>query len=510
MKKAKKSKQIRVRFAPSPTGYLHIGGLRTALYNYLFAKKNKGKFILRIEDTDQARSVERGIEKIIEILEKVGLQYDEGPILKKGKIAEIGKLGPYIQSKRLKIYKKYVDELIEKGEAYYCFCTSEELKKMRAEQINRKEPTKYDGRCRNLRKEEVEKKLKEKIPYVIRLSVPKQGETDFIDIIRGHVSFENKLIDDQVLLKSDGFPTYHLANVVDDHLMGITHVIRGEEWLSSTPKHILLYKAFGWNIPAFAHQPLLLNPDKSKLSKRQGDVAVEDYLKKGYLVEALFNFIALLGWNPTADREVFEMDELIKEFELGNINKAGAVFNTEKLDWLNGYYIRALSLKKFTEFCVPYLEESKLIKKSGKKFEIINTKEKVGFDWLEKALNLEQKRVKTLSEIPFLTEFFFKKALKYDSNLLVWKKTGKSAAKNNLKKLSDFLNEVNKKDFEENKLEQKIKQFIVKENLGVGDALWPMRVALTGREKSPGPFEVACVLGKEKTLKRIGSAIKRL
>ncbi|NQU83954.1 MAG: glutamate--tRNA ligase [Parcubacteria group bacterium] len=493
-----KKKQIRVRFAPSPTGFLHIGGLRTALYNYLFTQKHKGKFVLRIEDTDQARSIKGGVEAIIQTLNNAGLDYDEGPILKGKKILEQGKYGPYIQSKRLKTYKKYADELVEKDEAYYCFCSADRLKRMREQQMKKKQPTMYDGKCKNLRDEEIQKRLKDKKAYVIRLNIPEKGRTDFVDIIRGHVSFDNSLIDDQVLMKSDGFPTYHLANVVDDHLMKITHVIRGEEWLSSTPKHILLYKALGWDAPAFAHQPLLLNPDKSKLSKRQGDVAVEDYLKKGYLPEAIFNFIALLGWNPTSNREVFELSELIREFELGDINKAGAVFNVEKLDWLNGHYLRKKSLKDFTELCIPYLKSSGLIKG------------RLNRNWLQKVLGLEQNRIKVLSEISYLTEFFFQTSLRYDAKMLVWKTSNPEETKKRLKKLLDFFTKLPEKDFTEKKLEKKIKVIIEEENLGMGDTLWPLRVALTGREKSPGPFEVSAVLGKKKVAERIKSAIRKL
>ncbi|MEA3272913.1 MAG: glutamate--tRNA ligase, partial [Patescibacteria group bacterium] len=301
-----------------------------------------------------------------------------------------------------------------------------------------------------------------------------------------------------VLMKSDGFPTYHLANVVDDHLMKISHVIRGEEWLSSTPKHIILYDAFGWDAPVFAHQPLLLNADKSKLSKRQGDVAVEDYLDNGYLPEALFNFLSIIGWNPTSNREVFSLKELIREFELGDVNKGGSIFNLEKLDWLNGYYIRQKSLDEFTELCIPYLKSAGLLKGRINKI------------WLKKVLSLEKNRVKILSDIPHLTEFFFKKSLRYEAKMLVWKKSNKGETKERLKKLVDLLSKIAEKDFTEKKLENKIKNLIDKENLGMGDTLWPMRVALTGREKSPGPFEIATVLGKKKVVERIKTAIKKL
>ena len=307
--------EIRVRFAPSPTGFLHVGGLRTALYDYLYARKTAGKFILRIEDTDRTRFIEGAAEKLIQTLKDVGLEFDEGP-------EKDGVVGPYYQSLRTEIYKKYIDELIEKDAAYYCFCSSDDLDKMREEQRAKGIDPKYDGRCRKLSKEERAKRLDEGKPFVVRLKVPQEGEITFYDIVREKVTFPWKMVDDQILIKSDGFPTYHLANVVDDHLMGITHVIRGEEWLSSVPKHLLLYEQFGWKPPKMAHLPLLLNPDKSKLSKRQGDVAVEDYLEKGYLPEALLNFIALLGWHPKGDRELFTLEELEKEFSMKRITKA--------------------------------------------------------------------------------------------------------------------------------------------------------------------------------------------
>ena len=329
---------VRVRFAPSPTGYLHVGGLRTALYNYLFAKKHGGVFILRIEDTDRNRFVDGALESLIRSLENLGLHHDEGPYLDGDTIVERGDHGPYIQSKRLDMYRHYADELLANGHAYHCFCTSERLEKLRADQTALKQAPRYDKQCLSLSKDEVKRRIEAGEPYVIRLDVAfERGEIVFHDLVRGQVKIHAKDIDDQVLMKSDGFPTYHLANVVDDHLMEISHVIRGEEWLPSTPKHILLYEAFGWEQPEFAHLPLLLNPDKSKLSKRQGDVAVEDYLRKGYLKEALINFVALLGWNPGqgSTQEVFSLEELTFAFDINHVHKAGAVFDLRKLDWLD-------------------------------------------------------------------------------------------------------------------------------------------------------------------------------
>jgi len=325
----------RVRFAPSPTGYLHIGGLRTALYNYLFAKNQNGKIILRIEDTDRKRFVEGAVENLLKTLDWAGIDFDEGPEFS-------GENGPYFQSQRLDIYKKYAEELISKDLAYYCFCTPDRLKTLREKQQAQKLPqAKYDKLCLNLSKQEIDDNLNSNVAKVVRLNVNPDQKIIFDDVIRGRVEFDSNNIDDQVLIKSDGFPTYHLANVVDDHLMGITHVIRGEEWLSSTPKHVLLYDYLGWEKPVFAHLPLLLNPDKSKLSKRQGDVAVEDYRDKGYLKEALINFVALLGWNPGDEQEFFTMEELINKFTLERVHKAGAVFNVEKLNWLNAEHLRS-------------------------------------------------------------------------------------------------------------------------------------------------------------------------
>ena len=343
--------EVRVRFAPSPTGYLHVGGLRTALYNFLFARHNNGKMVLRIEDTDRTRYVEGAVENLIRTLKWTGITYDEGPDIG-------GPYGPYVQSERLELYREHAQKLIEMGHAYYCFCTPERLEKMRAEQIARKEPPRYDGTCRRLSPEEVAEKLQSGIPHVVRLKMPQEGETTFQDIIRGEVTFQNALIDDQILLKSDGYPTYHLANVVDDHYMKITHVIRGEEWLPSVPKHIQIYRAFGWDVPQMAHLPLLLNPDRTKLSKRQGDVAVEDYIAKGYLPEALINFVALLGWNPGTEEEFFTLEELIEKFTLERVNKAGAVFDIQKLNWMNGVYIRKLPEDRLIEFLTPFLEKA--------------------------------------------------------------------------------------------------------------------------------------------------------
>lgn len=345
--------QVRVRFAPSPTGYLHVGGLRTALFNYLFARKQGGQFILRIEDTDQKRSIPGALENLIGTLTRTGLRHDEGPDVG-------GDYGPYIQSERIEIYREYTQKLLDSGKAYHCFCDEDRLTALREEQRRRKRPPMYDGRCRDLPPDEVADNLARGIPFVIRLRYPHEGKTVFDDVVRDRVAIDNSQVDDQILMKSDGFPTYHFASVVDDHLMQITHVIRGEEWLSSVPKHIFLYEAFGWEPPVWVHLPLLLNSDRSKLSKRQGDVSVESYLEKGYLTEALLNFIALLGWHSADDREIYTLGELEEVFSLERINKAGAVFDLEKLNWMGGSYIRHLDVAYVADQSRRFFEEARI------------------------------------------------------------------------------------------------------------------------------------------------------
>ncbi|HQC58473.1 MAG TPA: glutamate--tRNA ligase [Candidatus Syntrophosphaera thermopropionivorans] len=344
---------IRVRFAPSPTGYLHIGGLRTALYNYLFARHTGGTFILRIEDTDRTRIVPDAMENLIHTLQKLDITFDEGPIIG-------GNYGPYIQSERLDLYRKEAQKLLDAGFAYRCFCTPETLAQMRAEQQAKGEFVKYDRRCLNLTPAEIEAKLAKGEPYVLRLKMPETRTFRFNDIIRGEVEMDSAQSDDQVLIKSDGYPTYHLASVVDDHYMDISYVIRGEEWLSSMPKHLWLYECFGWTPPQWVHLPLILNPDRTKLSKRMNDVAVEDYLERGYLKEAIINFVALLGWHSADNREIFSLEELCQEFTLERVNKSGAIFDLNKLNWMNGWYLRNLPLDTIVERSKPYFEKEHL------------------------------------------------------------------------------------------------------------------------------------------------------
>ncbi len=502
---------VRVRFAPSPTGYLHIGGLRTALYNELFALHNGGQFILRIEDTDRTRYVEGAIESLLRSLERCGIRPVEGPYLdEQGKLAERGTCGPYVQSKRLHLYKEQADLLVKRGHAYYCFCTAERLEQVKQGQAAAKLPIMYDKHCRMHTPEEAQAQLDKGMPHVIRMKMPAEGTTVFNDSIRGHVEFENALIDDQVLMKSDGFPTYHLANVVDDHLMGITHVIRAEEWLPSTPKHIALYKAFGWAPPQFAHVPLLLNPDRSKLSKRQGDVAVEDYLDKGYLPEALVNFVALMGWNPRADRDLYTKDEFIREFDIGKVNKAGAVFNREKLDWFNKEYLRALSASALAQAARPFYLKQEVLREDGGKLSAVKGGLAVGMDLLEKAVTLEQRRATTLAELPESTRFVFEE-IAVSAAMLVWKKSTAEVAKDRLLGLRAFVVGAGESQFADAKaLEQATVAHIAEKGWTNGESLWPFRVALSGREMSPGPFECAWAIGKERTLARLDAAIASL
>lgn len=488
---------VRVRLAPSPTGYMHIGNLRTAVYNQLLALRHGGTFILRIEDTDQSRLVEGAVESLLRTMARCGLTPTEGPYLDDaGQLQERGDFGPYTQSLRLPIYREHAEKLLQAGNAYYCFCTSERLEEMKALQAASKLPVMYDKLCRQLPADEVKAQLDAHKPHVIRMKMPSEGFTTFTDSVRGDMKFENVLIDDQVLMKSDGFPTYHLAVIVDDHLMGITHVLRGEEWLPSTPKHIMLYKMFGWEPTQFAHLPLLLNADRSKLSKRQGDVAVEDYLNKGYLPEALINFVALLGWNPTADRDVYTKDELASMFDLNKVNQAGAVFNREKLDWFNKEYLKSMTPAAVAAAAKQYFD------KAGFRAEDA---------LIEKAVALEQRRVTTLAEFPEATRYLFEEIGAINVAILPGKKGTIDTARERLAGLRDYLSGVGEDVFADpKKLEEPLLALIKDKGWSNADTLWPMRVALTGREQSPSPFEVAWALGRERTLQRIAAALTAL
>lgn len=489
---------IRTRFAPSPTGFLHVGGLRTALYNYLFARKNKGKFVFRLEDTDQKRFVEGAYENLIKMLEWARLEFDEGPHIG-------GPHAPYIQSQRFEIYKKYADELLKKGAAYRCFCTPERLEQMRKEQEEHKLAPKYDKHCAKLTTEEIEKLLEKKTPFVVRQKNPETGEVNFTDLVRGDVTFKCETIDDQVLLKSDGFPTYHLANVVDDHLMEITHVIRGEEWLSSTPKHILLYRALGWTPPEFAHLPLLLNKDKSKLSKRQGDVAVEDYKTKGYLPEAVVNFIALLGWHPGENEteEIFSLEELVEKFSLERVHKGGAVFDLEKLDWMNWQWRR----RKFS--AEPGEKSEKLLKLCE---EFLPSEWKKDENFLKHCLiTIEEKLLQKPQDAQNYLHFYFNDDIKVSESLIAnpKMKVDKNIAKKSLEAVIKALEDFN--NFADQEAIKTCLTSVISElNLKNGQVLWPTRLALTGEQFSPGVFEIIWALGKEKSISRLRKCLANL
>lgn len=481
------SEHPRVRFAPSPTGYLHVGGLRTALYNYLFAKNQNGKFILRIEDTDRNRYVEGAVDNLINVLKWIGLDYDEGP--QKG-----GDYGPYMQSERLSIYKQFADELIEKNHAYYCFCTPERLTELKEEQKSKGLQPKYDKHCLSLSREEVENSINSGMPYVVRLNVPADQKVAFDDIVRGRVEFDSNGIDDQVLIKSDGYPTYHMANVVDDHFMKITHVVRGEEWLSSTPKHVLLYDAFGWEKPQFAHLPLLLNPDRSKLSKRQGDVAVEDYRAKGYLKEALLNFVALLGWNAGDDVEFYYLDEMIKKFSLERVNKSGAVFDLAKLNWLNAEHLRKMPDTKLLTLLREELASSKYKDNS------------YSDEYLLKVITAMKERVSFVKEYIEKSPYFFERPEAYEENAV--KKSWKENTPELLGRLTDGFRKIEnpKKEDYETVLHQ------TAEELQVGNAklIHPVRLAVSGVSAGPGLFDILDILGKEETILRLQNAAEKI
>lgn len=473
---------VRVRFAPSPTGYLHVGGLRTALYNYLFARHHNGAMILRIEDTDRTRFVEGATENLIKYLEWAGITFDEGP--HKG-----GKYGPYIQSERFDLYRQYAKQLIDNGKAYYAFDTAEELDAMRDQQQKTGGMLRYDrNTMRNqitLGNEETYRLINSATPYVIRLKVPHDQDIVFNDIIRGEVMVKGSEIDDQVLLKSDGFPTYHLANVVDDHLMEISHVIRGEEWLPSTPKHVLLYQALGWECPFFAHLPLLLNKDKSKLSKRQGDVAVEDYVAKGYFKDAFVNFIALLGWNPTGDREIYTIEELINYFNLEKVNKAGAVFDLDKLNWMNAQYLRTKSLDELADHLIPYLE-------------------KINFDYknreyLKQVIELFKERIENLYELPETVPYMFDKPKNFDEDFI--KKHWKEHTSGLVREYIEIIREI--KDWSYQTSHDITIQWIEQKGMKLRDIVHPIRIAVTGKSGGAGLFETIALLDKQEVIERL-------
>ncbi|HNW55937.1 MAG TPA: glutamate--tRNA ligase [bacterium] len=487
---------IRLRLAPSPTGFLHLGNLRTAVFGYLMAKKLGGQFILRIEDTDDKRYVEGAVESLIDILGRLDIKFDEGPIIG-------GNYGPYVQTERLEIYQRYARELVEKGEAYYCFCSSERLEELRAEQTANHQPPRYDRACRDLSLAEADKRIANGEAYVIRQKMPLTGEITVTDALRGNITFPAADLDDQVLMKSNGIPTYQLANVIDDHLMAISHVTRGAEWLPSFPKNILLYQAFGWTPPEFIHLPLILNKTGGKLSKRQGDVFVEQYLDKGYLPIAIINFCSLLGWHPQGEQEIFNSwEELIEQFDYHKINTSPAIFDPDKFLFLSGYHIRQLSIEKLTELLIPFLQKNQQLTAQDSKKDV---------NFSQKVAKLYQERLRYLSEIGELSHNLYLDQLGYeDPSILIWKKSDALGTIEALKRDLDFIKNYPENNWKTEQLLASTTDFLKNNGLAVGDHLWPWRVALSGLAASPSPFELADILGKNETIKRLEKALEAI
>lgn len=490
---------VRVRFAPSPTGFVHIGSLRTALYDFLLAKKMKGQYILRVEDTDQNRYIEGAIEGMLEAMDWAGIHHDEGVGLDdEGKVISIGDQGPYIQSERLELYQEYIQTLLANGTAYYCFCSKEELDEVRENQKAQGQDPKYNGKCRDLTKEQVEANLQKNMPYVIRMKLPPNQDIVFDDAVRGRVTINTDDMDDQVLMKSDGFPTYHFAVVVDDHLMGISHIIRGEEWLPSTPKQVFLYQAFGWEVPTFVHLPNILNPDKKKLSKRQGDVAVEDFRKKGYLPEALVNYVALVGWSPEDNQEIFSMEELIEAFSLDRVSKSGGVFDVMKLNWFNNHYIKSYNIDKLVDLSLPFVVQSGLMDE-------LQVKQNRG--WITMAMETFRERLDYLAQFPeeikvLLSDDVYeyeKEALEFMN--LPHMKQLKDALIDKLQNIDKITPEAVNQMLKEIQKEKEIKG----KNLFMGS-----RVLFTGQNHGPELPMMLTLIGKAKLLKRLKYAEENL
>ena len=478
---------VKTRFAPSPTGRMHVGNLRTALYAYLIAKHEGGKFMLRIEDTDQERFMEGALDIIYRTLAKTGLVHDEGP-------DKDGGVGPYVQSERQAqgLYLKYAKKLIEQGDAYYCFCDKERLESLKTE-VAGKEITVYDKHCLHLSKEEIEANLAAGKPYVIRINMPTEGTTTFHDELYGDITVENNELDDMILIKSDGYPTYNFANVVDDHLMGITHVVRGNEYLSSAPKYNRLYEAFGWEIPKYIHCPLITNEDHQKLSKRCGHSSYEDLLDQGFLTEAIVNFVALLGWSPASDNEIFSLEELVKEFDYHRISKSPAVFDMVKLRWMNGEYMKKMDDEKFYEMALPYLKE-------------VITRD---LDF-HKIAAMVKTRIEVFPDIKDHVDFF-EKVPEYETSMYVHKKmkTNEETSLQVLKEVQPLLEA--QEDFSNDALFAMLSAYAKEHGYKVGYVMWPIRTALSGKQMTPaGATEILEVLGKEESLVRIQAAIEKL
>ncbi|PKM93474.1 MAG: glutamate--tRNA ligase [Firmicutes bacterium HGW-Firmicutes-1] len=483
------NKKIRTRFAPSPTGRMHVGNLRTALYAYLITKHEGGDFLLRIEDTDQERFVEGALEIIYRTLKDTGLMHDEGP-------DRDGGVGPYVQSERNEqgIYLKYAKSLVEKGEAYYCFCSKERLEGLKTNLENDKEAFKYDKHCLSLSKKEIEDNLSNNLPFVIRQNNPIEGKTTFSDDIYGEITVDNSELDDMILMKSDGFPTYNFANVVDDHLMRITHIVRGNEYLASSPKYNRLYEAFGWDVPVYVHCPLITNEEHQKLSKRSGHSSYEDLLEQGFLTEAIVNYVALLGWSPGTNEEIFSLKELIERFDYKNINKSPAVFDMKKFRWMNGEYIKNMPFEDFYKLALP--EAKKVIKKDTLS--------------LEKIIALAQSRIEVLNEIPEQIDFF-EAIPQYDIELYNHKKM-KTNPENSLESLEKILPLLEAhEDWTIDALHELVLGYVSEQGMKNGLMLWPLRTVLSGKASTPGgAFDIADILGKEESIKRIKDGIEQL
>ena len=478
---------VKTRFAPSPTGRMHVGNLRTALYAYLIAKHEDGCFMLRIEDTDQERYVEGAVDIIYRTLEKTGLIHDEGP-------DKDGGVGPYVQSERQKagIYLKYAKQLIEKGEAYYCFCDKERLESLRQE-VAGKEIVVYDKHCLHLSKEEIEEKLAAGVPYVIRQNVPREGTTRFVDEIYGEIEVPNAELDDMILIKSDGYPTYNFANVVDDHLMGVTHVVRGNEYLSSAPKYNRLYQAFGWEVPVYVHCPLITDEEHHKLSKRCGHSSFEDLLEQGFVTEAIVNYVALLGWCPEDNREIFSLEELVKAFDYRHMSKSPAVFDIQKLKWMNGEYIKAMDFDKFYEMALPYIRK-------------VITRD---YD-LKKIAAMVKSRIEIFPDIAGMIDFF-ETLPEYDVALYTNKKW-KTTPEKSLEIIKDLLPVLEaQEDYSNDALYDVLKSYADEKGYKAGVVIWPVRIAVSGKQNTPaGATEIMEVIGKEETILRFRKAIQLL
>lgn len=487
-------KEVRLRFAPSPTGYLHIGGLRTILYNYLYVRKNGGSLILRIEDTDQERLVEDAIENLIESINWSGLTYDEGVYLEDGQIVERGDYGPYIQSKRLETYKKYVDQLLDSGHAYYCFCSKERLDNLREEQKIRGQVPKYDGLCRGISREDAEKRIANGEKPVVRLKMPEDYNIEFDDLVRGHISFNSNDQDDQVLLKSDGFPTYHMAVVVDDHLMDITHIVRGEEWISSTPKHIYTYECLGWDVPEFVHLPTVLNKNRKKLSKREGDVSVEDFKRSGYLPQGLINYLALVGWSPPDNKEIMDLDEMVDKFSFDRVSSSGGVFDIDKLNWVNSHYVKKLSGQDLYELSKPFMIDSNIV---DEKFLEDNE------DWMIFLLETVQDSIDNFAQVPEAISFAFE-LYPDDLDDKAKEMLGTEDSKRLLDAIEDKLRSID--DLDEENASTFMKEIQKETGIKGKNLFMPARIAMTGKNHGPELSNIMILLGKDKLLENLDKA----